>query len=176
MTPRGAVDQRIADATLELLRTRGPRGVTVEAVTARSGVAKTTIYRRYRDRREMLSSALERLAPTAPPGADVAPRERLRWVIAHAVEAVDAGIGFGGFAALLSDEDAEFTEVFRRILAGQRAALEQVIKDSWAGVDAATLIDALVGAYTAERARTGTVADGWEARLFDLFWPVVRSA
>ncbi|RZT18372.1 TetR family transcriptional regulator [Mycobacterium sp. BK558] len=175
MAPRGDVDQRIAGATLELLRTRGPRGVTVEAVTARSGIAKTTIYRRYTDRRDMLSSALERLAPTEPPGTDVAPRERLRWVIAHAVEAVDAGIGFGGFAALLTDEDAEFTEVFRRILAGQRAALEQVIEDSWAGVDAATLIDALVGAYTAERARTGAVADGWEERLFALFWPVVSS-
>ncbi|KRE25582.1 hypothetical protein ASG82_18755 [Mycobacterium sp. Soil538] len=174
MTPRRDVDQRIADATLELLRTRGPRGVTVEAVTARSGIAKTTIYRRYRDRREMLSAALGRLAPTEPPGADTDPRERLRWVIEHAVEAVDAGIGFGGFAALLTDEDPEFTEVFRRILAGQRAALEQVLEDSWPGVDAATLIDALVGAYTAERARTGSVAGGWEERLFELFWPMVE--
>lgn len=175
MTPRRDVDQRIADATLELLRTRGPRGVTIEAVTARSGIAKTTIYRRYRDRREMLSATLERLTPTEPPGVDAAPRERLRWVIQHAVEAVDAGIGFGGFAALLTDEDPEFTEVFRRILAGQRAALESVIEHSWPGVDAATLIDALVGAYTAERARTGSVADGWEERLFDLFGPVVSA-
>lgn len=171
---RADVGQRIADATLELLRTRGPRGVTVEAVTARSGVAKTTIYRRYRDRREMLSAALGRLTPTAPPGADTAPRERLRWVIEHAVEAVEAGIGFGGFAALLTDEDPEFTELFRRILAEQRAALETVIEDIWADVDAATLIDAVVGAYTAERARTGTIAEGWQARLFDLFWPVLK--
>lgn len=175
MTPRRDVDRRIADATLELLRTRGPRAVTVEAVTARSGIAKTTIYRRYRDRREMLSAALERLTATEPPGTDTASQERLRWVIEHAVEAVDAGIGFGGFAALLTDEDADFTEVFRRLLGEQRAALESVIQDSWAGVDAATLIDAIVGAYTAERARTGSVADGWESRLFDLFWPVVSA-
>jgi hypothetical protein len=43
-----------------------------------------------------------------------------------------------------------------------------------ADLDGPTLIDAVVGAYIAECARTGTVADGWEARLFDLFWPVVK--
>ena len=58
MAPRREVDAKIAAATLEVLRTRGPRAVTVEAVTAHSGIAKTTIYRRYSDRRDMLAAAL----------------------------------------------------------------------------------------------------------------------
>jgi hypothetical protein len=37
------------------------------------------------------------------------------------------------------------------------------------------LIDAVVGAYVAELARTGTIADGWQERLFSLFWPAVRA-
>ncbi len=41
--------------------------------------------------------------------------------------------------------------------------------------DGATLIDAIVGAHIAERARTGRIAAGWEARLFDLFWPIVQA-
>lgn len=43
-----------------------------------------------------------------------------------------------------------------------------------ADIDGATLVDAVVGAIIAERARTGRVAAGWEERLFDLFWPIVR--
>src|SRR5499427_6425677 len=40
----------ILDATRELLSEGGVRALTVEAVAARSGVAKTTIYRRWRDK------------------------------------------------------------------------------------------------------------------------------
>ncbi|TRW86171.1 TetR/AcrR family transcriptional regulator [Mycolicibacterium sp. 018/SC-01/001] len=176
MASRTEVDSKIAAATLELLRTRGPRGVTVEAVTARSGVAKTTIYRRYSDRRDMLAAALSSITTTPALDAHADPQDRLRWVIDHAVDAVESGIGFGGFAALLTDEDAEFTDVFRRILAEQRATLESVVTQTWPAVDAVTLIDALVGAYTAERARTGAVADGWQERFFTVFWPALGSA
>jgi len=40
----------ILDATRELLSEGGVRALTVEAVASRSGVAKTTIYRRWRDK------------------------------------------------------------------------------------------------------------------------------
>lgn len=180
MAQRRNVDDDISDTTLDLLRAKGPRSVTVEAVAARSGIAKTTIYRRHRDRRDMLSLALSQVTAPEPLPPDTEPSDRLRWVIKHAVRAVDAGIGFGGFAALLTDEDPEFSALFRQILLDQRAELEAVI-DAGASdgslrtdVDAATLIDAIVGTLIAERARTGAVAADWEARLFALFWPAVR--
>ncbi len=180
MAQRQDVDDGIADATLALLRTKGPRSVTVEAVAARSGIAKTTIYRRHRDRRDMLSAALSRVTTPEPLAAHAEAPDRLRWLIGEAVKTVDVGIGVGGFAAMLTDDDPEFTKLFRRILARQRAELESVINAGkadgsfHADVDGATLVDALVGAHIAERARTGRVARGWEARLFDLFWPIVR--
>lgn len=181
MVQRRDVDDGIADATLALLRTKGPRSVTVEAVAARSGIAKTTIYRRHRDRRDMLSVALSRVTTPEPLAAQAGAADRLRWLIKEAVKTVEAGIGFGGFAAMLTDDDPDFTKLFRQILAGQRAELESVIDAGKADgsfradVDGATLVDAVVGAHTAERARTGKVATGWEARLFDLFWPTVRA-
>lgn len=181
MVQRRDVDDGIADATLALLRTKGPRSVTVEAVAARSGIAKTTIYRRHRDRRDMLSVALSRVTTPEPLAAQAGAADRLRWLIKEAVKTVEAGIGFGGFAAMLTDDDPDFTKLFRQILAGQRAELESVIGAGKADgsfradVDGATLVDAVVGAHTAERARTGKVATGWEARLFDLFWPTVRA-
>jgi AcrR family transcriptional regulator len=181
MPARHGIEDAIAESTLRLLRTRGPRSVTVEAVTADSGIAKTTIYRRHSDRRDMLSAALSRLMLPSPLGGDADAPERLRWVIEHAVAVTEDGIGFGGFASLLTDEDPEFSTVFRRILVDQRAMLVSVIDASKADgtmrpdLDAETLIDAMVGAYTAERARTGRVDHDWRDRLVTLFWPAVKA-
>ena len=81
---------------------------------------------------------------------------------------------------MLTDEDPEFSALFRRILIEQRGHLAAVIDAGKAhgsirdDVDGATLIDAIVGAYIAEYARTGTVAAQWTSRLFDLLWPAVQ--
>ncbi|MGO4442216.1 TetR/AcrR family transcriptional regulator [Mycobacterium sp. 2YAF39] len=180
MAQRPNVDEGIADATLALLRSKGPRSVTVEAVAARSGIAKTTIYRRYRDRRDMLSAALSRVTTPEPLAADAPAPDRLRWLIRESVKTIDVGIGFGGLASLLTDDDPDFTKLFRRILSRQRTKLESMVDESkadgafHADVDGATLVDAIVGAYIAERSRTGRIAAGWEERSFDLFWPIVQ--
>jgi AcrR family transcriptional regulator len=51
--------QAILDATRELMNAEeGVRTLTVEAVAARSGVAKTTIYRRWRDKWELALDAV----------------------------------------------------------------------------------------------------------------------
>ena len=175
------VDDRIAETTLRLLRIGGPRSVTVEAVAAQSGIAKTTIYRRHRDRRDMLAGALSRLISpdSLDLGADTP--ERLRWLIGQAVAAIDDGIGFGGFASLLTEDDPEFSTLFRQILVDHRANLVSVVEACKADgtmrsdVDPETLLDAIVGAYITERARNGSVEDDWEERLFKLLWPAVTA-
>jgi AcrR family transcriptional regulator len=149
-------------------------------VAARSGIAKTTIYRRHRDSRDMLSAALSRMTTTEPLAAQVEAPDRLRWLIGEAVKTIEVGIGFGGFAALLTDDDPDFTKLFRRILADRRAGLDSVIEAGKADgsfradLDGSALVDAIVGAHIYERARTGRVTSGSESRLFDLFWPVER--
>ncbi len=181
MPERRDVENRIAESTLYLLRTGGPRSVTVEAVTARSGIAKTTIYRRHRDRRDMLAAALSRLISPEPLSQRADTPKRLKWLIRQAVAAIDDGIGFGGFASLLTEDDPEFSTLFRQLLGDHRANLVSVIDACKAegtmrtDIDSETLIDAIVGAYIAERARNGRVEDDWEERLFALFWPAVRA-
>ena len=71
--------------------------------------------------------------------------------------------------------------LFRQILIDQRAKSAAAIDAAKAdgsmrsALDTAALIDAVVGAYIAEHARTGRLADGWKQRLFDLLWPAVRA-
>jgi AcrR family transcriptional regulator len=51
-------DKAILDATRELLAEGGVRDLTVEGVAARAGVAKTTIYRRWRGKHELALAVL----------------------------------------------------------------------------------------------------------------------
>ena len=60
-------DQAILDATLSLLTEVGYEQLSMEAVAGRSGAAKTTIYRRYRDKAALVAAAVERRAPAKPP-------------------------------------------------------------------------------------------------------------
>lgn len=181
MDPHSTVEERVEKSTLQLLRTKGPRSVTVEAVAKASGVAKTTIYRRYRNRQDLLTSVLSRVASLAPPDAQATPPDRLRWVIRHAVEMVEKGVGLGGVAAMLTDDDPEFTALSRQILVTQRAQLAAALDTGKADgslradIDSATLIDAVVGAYIAEHARSERAAPDWEQRLFEFFWPAIRN-
>jgi AcrR family transcriptional regulator len=60
--------QVITSAAVELVAEHGFAGTTVEAIAARSGAAKTTIYRHWPDKRAVLLAAVEAIVPpvTAP--------------------------------------------------------------------------------------------------------------
>jgi AcrR family transcriptional regulator len=66
--PRQATTgQAILRATRELLARGGVHGLTVEGVSARSGVAKTTIYRRWRSKEDLALAALLEVIQQEPP-------------------------------------------------------------------------------------------------------------
>ncbi|MFI6742590.1 TetR/AcrR family transcriptional regulator [Nonomuraea sp. NPDC050451] len=52
-------DAAILDAALDLLIERGAAGTGIEAVAQRAGVAKLTVYRRWRSKEDLLMAALE---------------------------------------------------------------------------------------------------------------------
>ena len=58
----------ILTATLELLGAQGFRGLTIEGVAERAGVGKTTIYRRWPSKAELVAEAIGQMRPpSAPP-------------------------------------------------------------------------------------------------------------
>lgn len=57
----------VLDAAIELLVQGGPNAVTVDAVVAESGVAKSTIYRHWRSRDELLIDVFRACAPETQP-------------------------------------------------------------------------------------------------------------
>src|SRR6185369_5483706 len=83
--PRSAdVDRAIIGATLDLLVDEGYNALTVEAVAARAGVGKTTVYRRWANKDELIADALssvnDELMPMPTEGTV---RERLVMVLEH---------------------------------------------------------------------------------------------
>jgi len=178
--PRTEGSAKIAAAARELLRTKGPSAVTIERVAAHAGVARTTVYRRFSDRGEMLADALKELAnPPGPEDHDISGEGRLRWVVEHASAMILDGIGFGGFAALLSNSDPSFSAAFRSVLQAHRQALAEELQ---AGIDDGslalhgdieTLVDSIVGALLAEYGRTGEIAEDWVDRLVELHYCLV---
>ncbi|MFD1539925.1 TetR/AcrR family transcriptional regulator [Nonomuraea guangzhouensis] len=63
-------DAAILDAALDLLIERGAAGTSIEAVAQRAGVAKLTVYRRWRAKDDLLMAALEH---ARTPDMDAAP-------------------------------------------------------------------------------------------------------
>jgi AcrR family transcriptional regulator len=57
----------ILAAVVQLLAEHGLGGLTIEAVAARAGVGKTTIYRRWDTKNELVLAAMEQLRPPGPP-------------------------------------------------------------------------------------------------------------
>jgi AcrR family transcriptional regulator len=175
-------DEAITAAVIDLLRTKGPKAVNVEAVAAQAGVAKTTIYRRYRDREEMIAAALTSLtSPPPPPPHASSLQPMLQWIIEQSCNAIESGIGLGGAAALLTDEDTRFAALIRTLLVEHRAALAAVVEDAAAAgqlradLDVDTMLDCIVGAYLAERARSGNVQPGFAQRILRALGPAVAA-
>jgi AcrR family transcriptional regulator len=70
-------EQAIIEATLELFAEQGFEGVCVEAVAARAGVGKATIYRRWPNKEELLLAAFGSLKSPFPEPKGASVREDL---------------------------------------------------------------------------------------------------
>ncbi len=60
------VDERVLEATIDVLCVTGIVGVTYESLAARVGVARTTIYRRWPTKAELMVDAVDLLRSRAP--------------------------------------------------------------------------------------------------------------
>jgi AcrR family transcriptional regulator len=126
--------QAILEATLQLLARDGDVGsLTVEAVAARSGVAKTTIYRRWRDKWELaLDAVMIDMLPRLDEPVDVGDTRKELLTVINSVVKMLATPPYGqAMQALVSQiaTDPDLARVYReQVVEPRHAELTPVIK------------------------------------------------
>jgi len=163
VAPRDEIDPRIErsrmcvlEATAELLREVGYGQLTIEAVAARSGVAKSTIYRHYGSKADLVSEAFTEVHTRR--GADLPPPGPLRGrVVAILTDLACAVDEPGQLACLMpalidaAERSDEMAVLAHRMADESAAPLRAVIAAAVdagelpAQTDPAVLADALVG-------------------------------
>ncbi|CAN5263714.1 TetR/AcrR family transcriptional regulator C-terminal ligand-binding domain-containing protein [soil metagenome] len=166
----------ILASTLDILRTKGPAAVNIEAVAAASGIAKTTIYRRYENRDALLEAAILSVVVNPVPPADTAYIEQLRWVIRQSRDGVENILGMGGVSAILAGQDRQFMDLIRGMLVPWIELVRNLLVS---GVEAGELrpdvdvdvaLNFILGSSLGEFIRVGTVSDDWSERVLAMVW------
>lgn len=121
---------RVLQATVELLVQRGIAGTTIEAVSERSGVAKTTIYRQWPSQPALVRDAFASLVdiPTAPDTGSV--RGDLRTLLFGLVTALRENADAGLMPALIdaAGRDEAFASLHRTEAEARHRPVLQVVQ------------------------------------------------
>src|SRR3954449_2401689 len=149
----GALDERILEQVLALLGSRGYGGLTLDELAARSGVAKSTILRRWPSKAAVAAAGVERLALQSVDIPDSGTLQGDLHALLHG--AVGTFVrGRGQFVPRLLREAGhhpEITDLLDAVLHTRRQGYRRVLAGAVArgelapSVDQELLIDMLIG-------------------------------
>jgi AcrR family transcriptional regulator len=177
---------KILDATRELLVQNGVQGLTVEGVAARSGVAKTTIYRRFRSKHELALAVLLRMVQEVVAVPDLGDtRAELVAFVDGAVRVLGSTIMGRVMQGLVSDlaTDRELGSAFReQIVAARLAEVGRLIEkgvrrgELRPGIDPELVHDLLFGPIYYRLLLSGSSLDPDLAeRIVDAIMPCLKA-
>ena len=182
---REQTDRKIMRATLEILISDGIGAVTIEEVARRSGVAKTTIYRRYRNADDLLQRIQVEVAGL-PDFDDLQPsRDGLRVMLQRIQGCFDSELGLKAVGVVLTSDNDSLKAITTQVLEPaeqrfmgfmQRGIRAGVLRD---GLDCKFLFSTVLGSMLACKALAehkpdmGQEAGSWADRMAALLWPSV---
>lgn len=149
----------ILEAVLDELGRTGYGALTIEAVAARAGVGKSTIYRHWPGKLELVEDAYRTLKASVVVPESGTLRDRLVDVIGQVAALVEESTYSACMPALIeaAERDLQVRDFHRRFGAERRAVLIQLLQDAVengelpSDTDAEILADALVGPIVLRR-------------------------
>lgn len=136
MGQREAVDPRVTRtreivlaAVLEELGEVGHSRFTIESVAGRCGVGKSTIYRHWDGKDDLIIDAMETLNTQPAPELGGPPRERIRQLLTHLTRAITHGTLGAATPALIeaAERDVPMREHFHAYTRTRRQALVDAV-------------------------------------------------
>ena len=179
--PRSAAaDRRILDAALRLLLDEGYTGLSLEGVAAAAGVGKTTIYRRYRDKRELAAAAVSGFVEEVAPTYDTGDSRGDLLALMTEVYGILAGLGFFRMMGTLLVEERrnpELLERFReRVIHPNRQRIRTILEgarhrgDLRPDAELEIAVDMFAGALIARHLTGPEPSPAWMQALIDQVW------
>lgn len=174
---RAEVETQLFTAALEILRSRGPLAVSVESVAAASGVAKTTIYRRFENRESLLTAAVNSAATSVAIPEGLTAQESLRWVLRHARDTIEDVVGRGTVAAVIANADPHFTSLLLGMIRTSTRSFRDDLKarvsrgEIRPDLDIELAISILLGVVVAEVIRDRPTDEAWVESVLGMLWP-----
>jgi AcrR family transcriptional regulator len=184
--PRDAeLDRRILAATFRQLVEVGFGALTIEAVAASAGVAKTTIYRRYPTKAELAVAALTVEVPFPAPSPELDARAALDQFVHTALAMLIESGAVRILGSLLVEEQREpgLLDTFRaRLLAPRRELVEQMLRrgiergEIRSDIDPLIVTEMIAGAIFGHHAILGLRGDkAWVDKLVDHVWAAIEA-
>jgi AcrR family transcriptional regulator len=171
-------DRAIRDATRSLLSEMGYARLTVEGVAARSGVAKTTIYRRFPSKAELVFSVMVHpadLGAAPDTGSFQEDLAKVMGLIVEDISAATVGEALLGILVDMAREPALADAVRERFVGSERSWISEIVGRA-AGrgevapdTDADLLLDLMIGSILSRVFVTGGAVDRrLEERVIDV--------
>jgi TetR/AcrR family transcriptional regulator of autoinduction and epiphytic fitness len=132
LDPRVERTRRVVlDATIELIAEGGYGAVTIEAVAARSGVAKSTIYRQWPGRLELVHDAFQALKPAIPQPTEGSVRERVVFMLDSLARNAASSPWSACLPALIdaAEHDPDARELHRALAVSGRQAMVDLLTE-----------------------------------------------
>ena len=183
--PRDAgADDRILATTFDQLVKVGYGGLSIESVAAEAGVAKTTIYRRYRTKRDLVIASLAQGTPVPSPPPELPAQEGLSWLV-HTMVTVLVESGAVRILSSLIVEDARepgLLDTFRaRLLAPRREMVREMLRrgiergELRPNVDPLVVTEMVAGAIFGHHVILGLpTTEAWLDSLVEHVWGAIE--
>jgi AcrR family transcriptional regulator len=171
-------DRLLLDAAKRLLHEVGYARLTMDAVAREAGVARTTLYRRYRDKADLVSAAIDGLRqPAKRPDSGDARRD-----LVAILDNVRRNFDMSLAGTLLMEErhDPRLLDLFRERMVLPRRAIvrERIARGIEAGqirpdLDVERILDLLLGALFSAVLAEGRPGPAWSEQTIDALWPAL---
>jgi AcrR family transcriptional regulator len=176
-----AADEAILATTMRLLSEQGYDAMSIEGVAAAAGVGKTTIYRRYPSKRDLVVAAISSVATLPPELPDSgSTRDDVLTLLGEMIEILRrTGVGFSMVGTLLVKERDEpmLIQLFRdRIIRPRIDLASQLLRrgvergELRPDVQPEVVLPLLVGSNFARHLAGFPEDDAWLAAMVDTIW------